>query len=334
MTTFILVLLLVVDDAMFNISLDDNETFPLYNSHDNQTSLANGNNDSATLTPVFFWVATKTSHENVTTSNVTTSNVTTSSVIDLHDYETFLYESDLTIINGSMDSYVTYVTYAVVIPVIGVIGIILNVTSILVLRHSNFRSLGSLLIHALLIFDILLLTTLILVTTPGAFLGYYYPHGPPRDPFVTWPILDATQMLYVAVRPLVSVTHDLDLWVVVAMLGEQYVAHRRPTWLTKKDSQEFGVKVVATFLAVGLMGRMVSFFKYVRREIFYGYQTAHKKVITVSRYALNWNSRFLLVYSSIAYPDMLVNYICGIRNFLSYSRFIHQIDESATYFHV
>lgn len=208
--------------------------------------------------------------------------------LNLNIYTAELYSLDAAQL---MDRGASFVILAVVILGLCIFGLLFNILTILLLRDSSFRSLSSLIIHTMVFSDTVLLVGVTLKTVPGALLRFYHPRYPLPSPNEPWALLATVQILFVVATPLSSLARDVDLWCVVSIVLEQYALMRRPTWLTRRDNLEFGIRVAATIITAGILGNMIEFFKYTRRSIFYGVETTQQKVeyetfaaITTSNY--------------------------------------------------
>lgn len=242
------------------------------------------------------------------------TNVTSSlanDLIDLWNYEDVLYQSDVIQMTSFAGVFGDYVIYGVIFPILSAVGILANLTTFFILHHSNFRSLRSLLIDAMLLSDTLFLVTFILKATPSAIIRFYYPSGSPIDPFNPWTFLDVAQVLFVACSPLCELGFTLDLCYLVAIMGEHLAADHRATWLKKIDSLEFGIKAVVLMLNVGLLSEMIQFFKYNRRDLLYGYTTEQKKVcltVVFRNNSYQLYDRYFFFVFFIVIPFIVGNY--------------------------
>lgn len=246
---------------------NSSDVLRIFKNFDDQTTGDYGTGNSTVVHPDFVTLPTHVNAYNDT--------------LNLNVYTARLYSLDAAKL---ADRHVSFVILAVVIPALCVLGLLFNVLTIVLLRHSAFRSLSSLLIHTAVVSDTVLLVAVTLKTVPGALLRHYHPRYPLPSPAEPWPLLAAVQILFVVATPLGSLARDVDLWCVASIVLEQYALIRRPTWLTRRDNLEFGIRVAATIITAGILGNMPEFFKYTRRSIFYGAETIQQKVCLAENY--------------------------------------------------
>lgn len=241
---------------------NSSDVLRIFENFDNQTTPGDyGTGNLSAVHPDFVTIPTHFSIYNDT--------------LNLNIYTARLYSRDAAWLT---DRHASFVILAVVMPTLCVLGLLFNVLTIVLLRHSSFRSLSSLIIHTMVVSDTVLLVSVTLKAVPVALLRYYHPRYPLPSPTEPWPLLATVQILFVVATPLGSLARDVDLWCVASIVLEQYALIRRPTWLTRRDNLEFGIRVAATIITAGILGNMLEFFKYTRRSIFYGVETIQQKV--------------------------------------------------------
>ena len=76
-----------------------------------------------------------------------------------------------------------------------------------------------------------------------------------------------------------DVSYVISLWLIDAVLWEQYGVVRQPDLVSRMDPLDGGVRAVLFVVFLCLLGDMAHFFKFVRRDLLFGFKSLQQKVV-------------------------------------------------------
>ncbi|ELU01422.1 hypothetical protein CAPTEDRAFT_206770 [Capitella teleta] len=156
--------------------------------------------------------------------------------------------------------------WAYILPAFATLGIIGNSISIGVFLHQKMRSLCTLFITAIFVFQCIFLISKVLTTSLSMWLNRKHPWP---EMMLYLPHIEVIQKIYVNGIVVNDVAHSCVGWFSFLLILEQYAAFNHVEKLRKISRLENGIKIIVTVMNLSILLHLIQFFKYTRKETLY-----------------------------------------------------------------